>query len=133
MEKDLVTCTPDASLKEISKKMLEHNIGAIVVTDQGWGLQGILTDRDVALFIGSDSHDISTAHASDVMKTSPISVDAGDDIDSAIRKMSEAHVKRLPVTENGKLTGMVTFSDVAKFVREEFDQLIEIEEDYVKR
>lgn len=133
MEKDLVTCSPDSSLQEISRKMKDHNVGSILVIDQGSQLQGILTDRDMALFIGKNSRDIATAHASDVMNTSPVTVDSGEDVESAIRKMSESHIKRLPVMEGGKVTGVVSFSDVAKYLREEFDQLIGIEDSYIKQ
>ena len=132
MERDLVTVSPSASLHDVTKKLKEYNVGSVLIVDEGWKLKGILTDRDVALTLGTDSHNPDTTCACDVMTADPVTIDCEADLDSAIRVMNRSHIRRLPVTEHGRLVGILSSSDVARAMHEEFDQFIGIEEGYTK-
>jgi CBS domain-containing protein len=132
MEKKLVTCQPTASLQDVCRKFKEDEVGSVLIVDEGWKLKGIVTDRDVALAIGSDSYDPAKARAQDVMTADPVAIDFEADINSAVRVMNKSHVRRLPVTEHGKLVGIISSSDVARAIHGEFDQFLGIEESYTK-
>ncbi len=132
MEKELITCYPDASIQEVTKKMKDNNVGSVLVVDEGSKVKGILTDRDVALAIGTDSKNPATTHAGDVMIANPVTIESDADLDAAIRLMNQSHVRRLPVTDQGRLCGILSTSDVARYMRDEFDQFIGIEESYAK-
>ncbi len=132
MRKDLVTITPSASVHDAASEMKKHNVGSVLVVDEGWKLKGILTDRDVAMFVARDSKDPRTTLAYDIMTPDPITVDSDADFDSALRIMNKANIRRLPVMENGKLAGIVSSADLAVEIRQQFSQFIGLEEVFAK-
>jgi CBS domain-containing protein len=132
MEKTMVTCQPNASLQEVCRKLKEYEVGSVLIVDEGWKLKGIVTDRDVALAIGTDSKNPANTFACDIMTADPLTIDFEADLDSAIRVMNRSHVRRLPVTEHGKLIGILSSSDVARAIHGEFDDFLGIEESYIK-
>jgi CBS domain-containing protein len=132
MRKELVTVSPTATIHDAAAKMKEYNVGAVLVVDEGWKLKGILTDRDIALTVAADSKDPRTTFASDVMTADPITVNSDADVDSALRIMNRANIRRLPVTENGKLAGILSSADLAAEIKQEFSQFMGLEEAFAK-
>lgn len=128
MRKELITISPSATIHDAASKMKEQNVGSVLVVDEGWKLKGILTDRDIALYMAADSKDLRSVHAYDIMTPDPITVDADADVDSALRIMNRANVRRLPVTENGKLAGILSSADLATEIKQEFSQFMGLEE-----
>ncbi len=128
MRKELVTISPQATIHDAASKMKEQNVGSVLVVDEGRKLKGILTDRDIALYAAADSKDPRSVHAYDIMTPDPITVDADTDVDSAVRIMNRANVRRLPVTENGKLAGILSSADLAGEIKEEFGRFMGLEE-----
>jgi CBS domain-containing protein len=132
MQKKLVTVLPSSSVHEAALKMKEYGVGSVLVVEEDWQLRGILTDRDIAMKVAADFDDPQTTCAGDIMTTNPITVDAAADIDSALRIMNSANIRRLPVTENGRVVGLLSSADVAAEIREEFDHFIGLEEAFAK-
>ncbi|RJQ20593.1 MAG: CBS domain-containing protein [Nitrospiraceae bacterium] len=132
MKKDPITVLPTSSIREAVRKMKEYNVGSILAVEEGWRLRGILTDRDVAFSLVTDGKNLDTSCVCDVMVSDPISVNADADLDSALRIMSKANIRRLPVTENGKLVGIVALPEIAIALKEEFNQFISLEESYAR-
>ncbi|MDA8215633.1 MAG: CBS domain-containing protein [Nitrospiraceae bacterium] len=132
MQKELVTILPTSSVHDAAMKMKEHNIGSVLITDEGWKLKGILTDRDIAMAVAADARDPKTTCVCDIMTQDPITINADADFDSAMRIMHKAKIRRLPVTENGKLVGLVSSDDVAAAFKEEFDEFIGLEMTYAR-
>jgi CBS domain-containing protein len=128
MRKELITISPSATIHDAASKMKEQNVGSVLVVDEGWKLKGILTDRDIALYVAADSKDPRSVHAYDIMTPDPITVDADADVDSALRIMNRANIRRLPVTENGKLAGILSSADLATEIKQEFSQFMGLEE-----
>lgn len=128
MQKELVTISPLATIHDAASKMKEQNVGSVLVVDEGWKLKGILTDRDIALYAAADSKDPRSVHAYDIMTPDPITIDADADVDSALRIMNRANVRRLPVTENGKLAGILSSADLAAEIKQEFSRFMGLEE-----
>ncbi|MEW6326003.1 MAG: CBS domain-containing protein [Thermodesulfobacteriota bacterium] len=132
MRKDLVTTPSTASLHEAARQMIEHNVGSVLIMEEGWKLKGILTDRDIALAVAANVKDPKTTWVCDVMTQDPVTINADADIDSAIRIMHRAHVKRLPVVENGRAVGFISSDDIATALKQQFDQFMEIEGAYAR-
>lgn len=131
MRKELVTVLPSSSIQEAAAKMKEECVGAVLVVEAK-SLKGILTDRDIAIAVAADARDPKKTKASDIMKHRPVTIDAGADIESALKAMAEANVRRLPVMENGKLVGLLSSADLALGIREQFDQFVGLEEAFAK-
>jgi CBS domain-containing protein len=132
MHKELVTVSPSATIHDVAAKMKEFNVGSVLIVEEGWKLKGILTDRDITLTVAADSKDPRTTYAYDVMTADPITINSDADADSALRIMHKANVRRLPVTENGKLVGLLSSADLAAEIKDEFTQFIGLEEAFAK-
>jgi CBS domain-containing protein len=112
--------------------MKEFNVGSVLIVEEGWKLKGILTDRDIALTVAADSKDPQRTYVYDVMTADPITINSDADVDSALRIMNKANIRRLPVTENGKLVGLLSTADLATEIKDEFTQFIGLEEAFAK-
>lgn len=132
MQKDLVTVLPSSTLFEAALKMKEHCIGSVLVCEEGGKLKGIITDRDIALAVAADSKDPKSTFAYEIMTADPIAVNADADVDSALRIMNRAKIRKLPVMESGKVVGLLSSADLASEIRHEVDQFISLEETFAR-
>lgn len=132
MKKEVVSLHPSATLQEAAIRMHDQKIGSILVMEDSSRVKGILTDRDIALAVAAEGKNPLTTPVFDVMTPDPITIDISSDVDSALRIMSRAGIKRLPVMENGKLAGLLSSADVAHAVKDQINQFISLEETYAK-
>lgn len=132
MQKELVTILATSSVHDATMKMKEHTVSSVLITEEGWKLKGILTDRDIAMAVAADVRDPKTTCVCDIMSQDPITINADADFDSAMRIMHKAKIRRLPVTENGKLVGLISSDDVAAAFKEQFDQFVGLEMAYAR-
>ncbi len=100
-------------LNEAVTKMLDRNVGCIVVTD--WGsVVGIVTKGDVlrkAFLRGLEAREVSVK----VAMTHPvISIDPDSTLEDASKLMTSKGISKLPVLKNKKLVGVITMSDIIK-------------------
>ncbi|MGP4072660.1 CBS domain-containing protein [Piscibacillus sp. B03] len=111
MSTNVVSVTPQQSLKEAAELMVQNDIGAIPVVENG-AVRGIITDRDIttrATAMGKDGNCTVGECMSDHLTTA----DASMDVHQAAQLMAEKQIRRLPVTENGQLAGMLSLGDLA--------------------
>lgn len=107
----LVVLSSKNSVLEAARAMENNSIGAIVVQDRG-RIVGIVTDRDLAVrALGHKLHPENTSIA-DVMTPSPLTLTLEDSREKAIALMQQGNVRRIPLTENGRVVGMVTLDDL---------------------
>ncbi|MBQ6832380.1 MAG: CBS domain-containing protein [Oscillospiraceae bacterium] len=117
MTKDVIRVSPQESVEVAARALAHYNIGALPVCGDDGKLCGMVTDRD--LVIRCVAANLSTAHTTvgQVMTGQVLSVKPDTDASVAAHLMGRKQIRRLPVTENGKLCGMVTLGDMA--LREE--------------
>jgi CBS domain-containing protein len=132
MQKDLITCSPSATVHDVAELMRDHSVGSVLIVADGGNLKGIVTDRDIALNVAADSKDPQTTHIDEVMSTNPVTIDFDADVESALKTMSGENIRRLPVTQNGRVVGLLSSADVAVEIKEEIDQLIGLEQAFSK-
>lgn len=109
---DPVTVEASATVEDAAKLMDEHDIGNVLVVENG-EVQGIVTDRDIVVRViakgnGADAS-VREAASTDVETIEP---DAS--IDDALEKMEQGDIRRLPVVEDGKPCGVITLGDLAQ-------------------
>lgn len=121
---NVVTVGPDATVLEMAATMDEQNVGSVLVTE-GDGLVGIVTDRDLGLRPW-DEDDPTSLTATDVMTPDPVSVDPDTGLYDALQRAREANVRRLPVTDEGALVGIVTLDDFLVLLSGEFEAVSDI-------
>lgn len=109
MIKDPITLHGDATLADALGIMKDNKIGGIPVTDQEGKLVGIITNRDLRFEKQLDKK------ISEVMtKENLITTDAATDLNMAKDILQRHKIEKLPVVENGKLVGLITFKDIEK-------------------
>ena len=107
-------CTPETTISDVAKIMNEYKVGCVPVCDNQNCVVGILTDRDIILRSVACGKDANTTHVSEIMTCNTTCCDCNDDIGSITECMGKTGVRRIPVTEKGKLVGMLTIGDLAK-------------------
>jgi CBS domain-containing protein len=113
MTSDVFTVSSTQSIQDAAKIMSDNNIGAIPVVDQNGSMVGIITDRDITLRSTAQGEAANTP-VSEVMTAQKIVQGTPDmDVHEAVQLMSQQQIRRLPVTENGHVIGMVALGDLA--------------------
>lgn len=127
MSADLATVRPDTNLRVAISEMQSHDCGFLPVVDGDRRVVGVLTDRDVALALGTDDVRPSELLVADVMTRDPHTCRVGESAHQALRRMRGARVRRLPVVnETGHLAGAISIDDlvlVAQNVRAGVDRV----------
>lgn len=129
MKKDIVTITPDMSVREAAKKMKDWNVGCILVTENG-SLRGILTDRDIACTVVANGKDPNYTMVKEIMNGDVVYTSPDTDIFEAFKIMAGHKIRRLPLKIDGKLEGIVSISDLAPVLKGEMDNFFHVEEVY---
>jgi len=108
-------CAPDTRLEKVASLMLENDCGEIPVVD-GTKLVGVVTDRDIAMRGFAHAKNPLDVPVKNIMTRDVLSVDEDTPLDVALESMEERRVRRLPVTRNGKVVGIVSQSDLLPYV-----------------
>ncbi|MET9432417.1 MULTISPECIES: CBS domain-containing protein [unclassified Streptomyces] len=102
------------TLLKAAETMKRLGVGAMPICGDDDKLKGMLTDRDIVVKGLGAGKDPSTTTAGELAQGEVVYVDADDDVQLVLRKMSEHKVRRLPVIDNHRLVGMVAQADVAR-------------------
>lgn len=109
----LLTLSADATVQEAAQVMAAHRVSSVCITE-GAALRGILTLRDVSGKVVADGLPYDTP-VSRVMTADPLSLPPSAIGSDVLHMMMERHIGHVPVTEGGKLVGMVTQTDLTRF------------------
>lgn len=114
MSAGAVCIQPDDSIASAARLLSRRNVGSLPVTDSEGRLCGIVTDRDIVLRCVAAGRDPDTTSVEEIMTRRVVSVSADEPADAAAALMSREQVRRLPVVENGRVSGMLSLSDIAR-------------------
>jgi CBS domain-containing protein len=113
MTSNVVTINETQSVQEAAALMSQHNIGSVPVVNNNGQMVGIVTDRDITLRTTAQGESAQTP-VSQVMTAQKIVQGTPDmDVHEAANLMAQQQIRRLPVVENGQVTGMVALGDLA--------------------
>jgi CBS domain-containing protein len=111
MTQSVVTAEASDTLERVGQLMRDRNVGSVVVCDGGRAV-GVITDRDLALAVAADGVDVE-ADAGGYASRPLVIGDVDMDIEEAVALMVQHRIRRLPVTEDEDLAGIVTIDDLA--------------------
>jgi signal-transduction protein with cAMP-binding, CBS, and nucleotidyltransferase domain len=114
MVSPVMTTKRSAKISEAASTMCANNIGSLVVVDDYEKPAGIVTERDMLRKIIATSKSPKQTDISQIMSSPLVTGDPDMDVEYAAKLMLQKDVKRLPIVENGKLIGIVTFTDVMR-------------------
>lgn len=138
MSSPVITISENATVGEAARLMLEREVSALPVLNEGGGVVGILTHSDFGLspkfrplseniysLLGSTStfehleetaRQVGDKRIRDVMRRSVIVVHGGDSVEHVARLMMRWQIHRLPVMDDGALVGIITRHDFLKLI-----------------
>ena len=112
MTGDPVTVEPLTSVTAVARLMRDRDLGAVVVTE-GDRLRGLVTDRDLVVRSVAEGGDPEQATVAGACSDDMVTVRSDEELDHAVRLMSEHAVRRLPVVDDGRPVGIVSLGDLA--------------------
>lgn len=120
----VITIRPDQSIRQALGLLAEHNIGALVVVDEGLRPVGILSERDIVRE-AARSDAVFARRVSELMTRQVIVGVPEDDLQAVVHTMTEKRIRHLPVVEKGKLVGIVSIGDIVKTQRDQYEGLVD--------
>ena len=117
MNSDLLTCSPSDSLSDGARIMWERDCGVVPVVDASGQLVGMLTDRDVCMAAYTRGQPLAAMSVRSTMSSPPHSVAPAESLGAVLKRMGELQLRRLAVTHQGRLLGVISLADVARHVR----------------
>ncbi len=119
----VVTIKSDASLRTAIKRLALERIGALVVSDDGEHVDGVLSERDVVMALAEQGGEIlePSRRVEEFMTRSVRVCTPEDSIAHLMRVMTLHRIRHLPVVEDGRLVGIVSIGDVVKNRLEELE------------
>ncbi len=121
----LVYTAPETSVQSAAETMAQHNIGSILVMEDGEDLVGIFSERDLLTRVTAEGLDPTSTPIRDVMTKDVIVVSGETSRREALHIMQEQHIRHLPIADDEKLYGIVSLRDLLSFEQEMQKQEIE--------
>lgn len=107
-------CRPEDNLAQAVAQLWNLDCGVLPVVDHAGRVAGILTDRDICIALGTRNQRASEVRVLSVMRTSVETCGPDDDVITALARMADRQVRRLPVVDDEhRLLGIVSLSDAA--------------------
>jgi CBS domain-containing protein len=108
-----VATTPaDATVADLLERLAEHRIGALVVSDDGAAVAGIVSERDVVRALRGSGAALLDAPVRDVMTADVVTTSPGEPLEGVMLLMTERRIRHLPVVDGGRLVGIISIGDV---------------------
>lgn len=151
MTTEVVTVTPDTSLKDVAALLVERRISGLPVVDAERHVLGIVSEADILVREGANGRregllgwlfepdlgierKLTAKTAGDAMSAPAITVGSGAPVHTAANRMVAAGINRLPVVDDGRLIGIVTRADLVRaFARSDIEIAEEISSEVLKR
>lgn len=121
MNKNVRTLGPDDTIKRAAEKMSKYWMGSIVIVE-GVDVVGIITERDILSKVVMSAKNPDNIKIREVMSKNVITIDEGRTLQEAVKLMKANDIKKLPVMKKGKLSGIITTTDIITAMDEEFKE-----------
>ena len=112
------TCGPDDSLADVVDLLVGHNIGSLVVLDEG-EMVGIITERDILRASAATRGPLEFLSVRERMTRCPVVAAPQHDVSDVMCVMTERRIRHLPVVEGGHLIGIISIGDTVKAQHDE--------------
>lgn len=114
MHRGIEVMPPETPLAKLAQRMREKDIGAIPIGTKD-ELQGMVTDRDIALRAVANGKDVTKLSAADVMTKGAICCRDDERVRDVLKTMEEKQIRRIPVCdEKQHLIGMISIGDISQ-------------------
>ena len=119
-----------ASVFEAVKKMVEANVGSLLVMEDG-EVAGIVTERDYLRRVALEGRTDEETPVREIMSSPLIVVTPQTTVDECMALMTDRRIRHVPVVDNGRVVGIVSIGDVVKFKSQQQSFEIQYLTDYI--
>lgn len=106
MTRTVITASPETAVDELARRLVEHSIGGMPVVDAQGGILGMVSGFDVISKRG--------VTAAEIMSRGVVSVGVDAGVDEIVGMMGLHGIRRVPVTTDGRLVGIISRSDLLR-------------------
>jgi CBS domain-containing protein len=115
------TTRPDTTLHGVVWDLKLKGIGALVVTDDGVTVRGLISERDIVRGLAEHGTTLPAAPVSRLLTAPVVTCAPGESITAVMARMTRHRVRHLPVVEGGRLCGIVSIGDIVKHRLDELE------------
>jgi CBS domain-containing protein len=110
--REVITVKPHATISEALRHLVNNKIGAMPVCDFKGVLLGIISERDIVRWIHRGNTDVGRTQVKDIMTYKVFTADPEDDLDIALKMMTEKGIRHLPIMAGTRCVGILSLRDV---------------------
>jgi CBS domain-containing protein len=114
MTKAVISVDASLTVNEAAKMMEDTKVGAVVVMENNTPV-GIVTDRDFAIRVVAQAHNITTP-VKQIMSSPLFSINSDESVRTAADLMHDRGIRKLPVVDNEKIIGIITATDIVNLL-----------------
>jgi CBS domain-containing protein len=114
MTKSVISVDVSITINDAAKMMEDAKVGAVIVMENNTPI-GIVTDRDFAVKVVAHAYNITTP-VKQIMSSPLFSINSDESVRTAADLMHDRGIRKLPVTDNEKIVGMITATDIVNLL-----------------
>lgn len=122
----VLTIEPAATIADLSRRLQQAQIGAMIVSQDGRTIEGIISERDIAYGLALYRAELHLLPVSALMTKNVITCAPDDKLSDIVKVMRQRCIRHLPVVENGQLIGMIGMRDVFKHRLDEMQRVAKL-------
>lgn len=132
------TVEADATLEHVASRLVDHNVGSLVVCDRdaehGERVIGIITERDILHVCASrGQRQLASMRVHEAMSTDLATASPAEQVETIMGLMTSRRIRHLPVLREGRLVGLVSIGDVVKAQHDRLAMENKFMKDYIQR
>lgn len=112
--RQVATIRADTSVTDAVNMLRQHGIGALVVSDDGARVDGMLSERDIVFALARYGADFLDFPVADVMTRTVVTCAPEDSVAELMAEMTNRRIRHFPVVRNDRLCGIVSIGDLVK-------------------
>ena len=114
MSTHVICVGQDESVGTAARLLKRYNLGVLPVCDGAGRLRGVVTDRDIVLRCVALEGDAAALRVSEIMSRGIVTAGREESVEELAGRMAERQLRRIPVTEEGRIVGLVSLCDLAR-------------------
>jgi CBS domain-containing protein len=110
----VITVAPGTTVQKVAELLSSKRIGAVVVSADGKGATGIISERDIVRELGRRGAACLGEPVESLMTAKIISCNRTEGTDAVLGRMTDGRFRHMPVIEDGQMVGLISIGDVVK-------------------
>ena len=129
--REVATIRSESSISTATNLLKLKGIGALVVSEDGSQVAGIISERDIVRGLVDHGHELLDMRVSELMTRTVKTCALDADVTEIMGEMTRSRVRHLPVLEKGALVGIVSLGDAVKIRLDELETETNVLRDYI--